>query len=237
MKQLNIANILANCPAGRTLYSVDYGNVKIDKVDKTTFDIITSRYNGKIFLIEEYDKYGKKSSDGECLLFPSKDCDWDTWQAFLIKVGDYIKLNNGKVALCVNFKSSIDILTNNGIIKPIDVDNVAGWASEDQIFEFNKMLEENENKYKQSEIVFKKKTKTVEEVNFELQPFDKVLVRDTDNEKWECDFYKRPDSHTAFNYKCFTSSWNQCIPYNDETKHLIRTTEKAPAKYIIWKEE
>lgn len=63
---------------------------------------------------------------------------------------------------------------------------------------------------------------TKPEYNF--KPFDKVLVRDDDNQKWRIDLF----SHQRDNglYVGFEYSWKYCIPYNEETKHLHNTTEK-----------
>ena len=33
---------------------------------------------------------------------------------------------------------------------------------------------------------------------------------------------------------CDNCYYDQCIPYNDETKHLIGTTDDAPEKYKVW---
>lgn len=59
---------------------------------------------------------------------------------------------------------------------------------------------------------------------YEFKPFDKVLVRDDDNQKWRIDLF----SHQRDNglYVGFEYSWKYCIPYNEETKHLHNTTEK-----------
>jgi len=67
------------------------------------------------------------------------------------------------------------------------------------------------------------------EAPFGLQPFDKVLVRDSCDEKWRADFF----SHIYDNqyYQCVGCQWQQCIPYNDETKHLVGTTQAPPEKY------
>ena len=32
------------------------------------------------------------------------------------------------------------------------------------------------------------------------------------------------------------TSWVYCIPYNDETKHLVGTTDEAPGFYRYWEE-
>ena len=64
-----------------------------------------------------------------------------------------------------------------------------------------------------------------------LQPFDKVLVRDSDNSFWKCNFLSQMFNHIAY---CVGSYWDQMIPYNNETKHLIGTTDMPDKKYIWW---
>lgn len=60
---------------------------------------------------------------------------------------------------------------------------------------------------------------------FELKPFDKVLVRDKNTKVWVIDiFEKYEDSISEFCYKCMTSLWKQCIPYKGN-EHLLGTTE------------
>ena len=65
-----------------------------------------------------------------------------------------------------------------------------------------------------------------------LQPFDKVLVRDYLNECWNVDIF----GFTLNNYIRCTTTWRYCIPYNEETKHLIGTKEDCPEFYKWWKE-
>ena len=70
-----------------------------------------------------------------------------------------------------------------------------------------------------------------------LQPFDKVLVRDFLNEDWMADFFERIDENDVhYNATCVTSHWEQCIPYNDKTKHLLGTREDCPEYYKWWEE-
>lgn len=63
-----------------------------------------------------------------------------------------------------------------------------------------------------------------------LQPFDKVLVRESDDDIWECDFFSQLFKTPGF-YRCVGQDWEQCIPYNDETKHLVDTRDEAPEFY------
>ena len=69
-----------------------------------------------------------------------------------------------------------------------------------------------------------------------LKPFDKVLVSDEHHTRWCCSFF----SHIVdqFQYKYFTSDscYKFCIPYNDDTKHLVGTTEEAPEYYRYWED-
>lgn len=65
-----------------------------------------------------------------------------------------------------------------------------------------------------------------------LKPFDKVLVRDTDSSPWQIDLfgYIYPER-----YICTSGcSWKRCIPFNDDTKHLVGKTDEAPEYYRYW---
>lgn len=70
-----------------------------------------------------------------------------------------------------------------------------------------------------------------------LQPFDKVLVRDFLSDNWMADFFERIDENDVhYNVTCVTSHWEQCIPYNEETKHLLGMREDCPEYYKWWEE-
>ena len=69
-----------------------------------------------------------------------------------------------------------------------------------------------------------------------LQPFDKVLVRNTPTTVWKADFYsfsKYPDQDMV---KCVSGYWFNCIPYNEDTKYLIGTNDDCPEYYKWWEE-
>ena len=70
-----------------------------------------------------------------------------------------------------------------------------------------------------------------------LQPFDKVLVRDSFSQNWTCGFF----SHIVvfdnmYRYNIAEVLYKMCIPYNDDTKHLVGTKEEAPEFYKYWEE-
>ena len=170
-ENLNLAEILKDCPSGTKLYSPVYGDVELEKVIQVEDDFLSSIeddiYPIKIKLnnnsLDNFTKDGRMFVDysGECMLFPSKDQrDW--------------------------------------------------------------------SKFKAKKPKFDPKT---------LQPFDKVLERDSNSECWGVQFFSyitkddkyHPYVGIAYNYK-------YCIPYNDDTKHLVGTTDEAPEFYRYWED-
>lgn len=70
-----------------------------------------------------------------------------------------------------------------------------------------------------------------------LKPFDKVLVRGDVDEKWYGDFVcMPPDKFDNVPYTMSDEGCDMVIPYNDDTKHLIGTTENAPFYYRYWED-
>ena len=69
-----------------------------------------------------------------------------------------------------------------------------------------------------------------------LKPFDKVLVCN-DNDTWQVEFFSHICQHEPNGwFQCSGDSYYFCIPYNDETKHLVGTTEEAPEFYKYWED-
>ena len=66
-----------------------------------------------------------------------------------------------------------------------------------------------------------------------LQPFDKVLMRTNERSIWEPDFFGYKDGNWIM---CVTTGNVECIPYNEETKHLLGTKEDCPEFYKWWEE-
>lgn len=69
------------------------------------------------------------------------------------------------------------------------------------------------------------------EAPFGLQPFDKVLARDLDVGFWRADFFSHICNNELYPYMCVGCQWKYCIPYNEETKHLLGTEQEPPEKY------
>ena len=71
-----------------------------------------------------------------------------------------------------------------------------------------------------------------------LKPFDKVIVRDGSRYTWVCNFFSHIinecDLSLPYKYMSTNSCYVCCIPYNEETKHLVGTTDEAPEYYRYW---
>ena len=157
-ENLNLVEILKDCPEGTKLYSPIIGEVEFKRIKYCEYPIVTCSKNGNRIL--SFTKDGLFFLEGECImLFPSKD------------QRDWSKFN----------------------IKKVKFDPKA------------------------------------------FQPFDKVLVRDINSEKWKIQLF----SHIIkdcfpYEYHCIGSCYNFCIPNNDDTKHLVGTTDEAPEFYRYW---
>ena len=70
-----------------------------------------------------------------------------------------------------------------------------------------------------------------------LKPFDKVLVRYGNGDCWCCALFSNIiNDEEIYKYKCFCGIFKCCIPYNDDTKHLVGTTKEAPEYYRYWED-
>lgn len=70
-----------------------------------------------------------------------------------------------------------------------------------------------------------------------IHPFDKVLVRDIGSEKWSCGLFSYiVIDDDVWRYSVGEFLYTMCIPYNNETKYLVGTTEEAPEYYRYWED-
>ena len=69
-----------------------------------------------------------------------------------------------------------------------------------------------------------------------LKPFDRVLVRNSKIEKWRCNHFSYFNEGNECPYVTFIS-YKFCVPYNDDTKHLVGTDHEAPEYYRYWEDK
>lgn len=225
MKNINLVEILRDCPDGTKLYSTLHGEVVFKYITEDHMFPILVDYSDVDGNTSKtcFTKDGKflYSANGECVLFPSEEQrDWSKFTAPWYKKDKSVE-PKFKAGDMVRHKD-----TNKDDVYEISkvYDDSYGIAG------FNWMiLMKYQDQYELVSNKFDPKT---------LKPFDKVLAR-RGNENynvWFPDFISDPPNST--NNKtlcmCVMEDIAMVIPYNDETKHLVGTTEEAPEYYRYW---
>ena len=72
-----------------------------------------------------------------------------------------------------------------------------------------------------------------------LKAFDKVIIKNI-GYPWKCDIFSYYRERGKKSIVCYCMSedyiYDKCIPYNEETKHLVGTTKEAPEFYRYWED-
>lgn len=251
-ENLNLVELLKDCSKGTKFYSsylgkdVFFKGIQDNYIECEYHSTIDSPFNSTI----QFRKEGSFFKDGECMIFPSKDQrDWNKWHR-PFKDGDILAFTFWR-------KPTIYIYRENGTH---NTSYYAAYSSENNKFydDGTGALASNrddlrfateEEKKKLFDIIKEKgykwnaETKTLKELKKEkfdpktLQPFDRVIVRDFDNQKWMACLFSHIENGAYHKFK--TSSglgWHQCIPFNNDTKHLVGKMDKAPEFYKYWEE-
>ena len=175
-----------------------------------------------------------------CLQESVVEREYHLWSIADAKDGDVLATNN---IICIFKKLDKDgyyiispcVYTVKGGLEVIDDENDSigscGFkpaTKEDRELLFRKMNEAG-YKWDEEKRELRKIKAHYDIANF--NPFDKVLVRVGNNNKWTCDLF----SHYYKGFHCIgCNDWSQCIPYNDDTKHLLGTTDMCDEQYINW---
>ena len=249
-KNLNLVEILKDCPKGTQFYSPVYGKIEFIGIDaiesKFNVDKIAIKWfkDENTSFLEYLRADGTFRGLGECIIFPSKEQrDWSKWQRPFVD-GDFVVQGEyGQIFILKEIKDVNKSDYRGKCYIGYDYKNCEIYPKGDWWFDKHATEEEKqrlidtlkENGYEWD--AEKKELKKIEP-KFDistLQPFDKVIGRDGNSDIWEIDLFSHYDAKKAdCKYRCLREHWIQCVPYNDETKHLIGTTDKAPEKYINW---
>ena len=87
-ENIDLTKILKDCPAGTKLYSVIYGDVKFSHISKDSrCPIILHTYKGGVTVVTKHGRHNiDYETEGECVLFPSKEQrDWSKFTAHWYK--------------------------------------------------------------------------------------------------------------------------------------------------------
>ena len=223
----NLISILKHCPEGTKLYSPICGEVTLYSVNNRRIDVIATNYNDETTHIE-FSRLGRlysEFSNSECVLFPSKDQrDWDKFR-IPTKKGDVIMFN-GQVPCLVTGDYSQD--KKNwvcGLLEDGDfctnIIHPSEWCPCFYTFATKEIKDElfkamDKAGYTWDGETLKKKS--------QFKPFEKVLVRESKSEKWECTFYSHFDFKGRYNHNTISGMYAMCIPF-EGNEHLVGTTK------------
>jgi hypothetical protein len=227
--EINIAEILKDCPEGTNLYSPLFGEGKLKQVDSNAICPIRITANKGEEISFYYDgRYLANYLDAECLLFPSSGM--HDWTRFF-KRGDVVIKNGGGMAAVFDGWAN-DTYTEFNTTVNLYCDNNTGEEEVCTTLLFRKATEEERNQFiEKVERILKGKynpeTLQVEPVKpvCLFNPFEKVLVRDNEVQLWKANYFSHyEEDDEVYPYTCIDNSYHCCIPY-ENNKHLLGTSE------------
>lgn len=236
--KINIAEILRDMPKGTKLYSPLFGKCKFEGLcddDKYPITIRTHNTTDTTYeVLTEYGCYFSEFEDADTVLLPSaKMRSWDKF----FKRGDVVfNETSGLVAIFdgwvdddyTEFNTTINRIKNGDFWGEEEVCETEFFAkvTDEERAEFIAAAE----KYYGGK--YNPETLQVEPVNViepkcSLKPFDKVLVRDSEDGVWKAGYFSNYDEDdVSLPYICVGSLYKLCIPY--EGNEYLLGTDKSP---------
>lgn len=155
------------------------------------------------------------------------------------KDGDIVATNDGKYIAIIKNNGGKYYVCCHPNVNYFHIDR-SGWfdrlATEEEKATLFQAIKDNGYKWNAE-------TKTLEKLKKEkfdpktLKSFDKVLVRDFSNQKWTACLFSHIDNDAYHQFKTSTAlGWHHCIPFNEDTKHLVGKMDEAPEFYRYWDE-
>lgn len=239
-ENLNLLEILKDCPKGTKFYSRFLGSVEFCKITLDNYIEVIGK-NGYYIGFKPNGTYQHSEESAEIDLFPSKDQrDWSKWHK-PFKDGDIVYGNNNCCTYISIYKSDRE---NNSYNYHASLTLYGGFKINNYADKINLRIATEEEKQKLFDAIkangykWNPETKTLEKLKKEkfdpktLRPFDKVLVRDFSNQKWTACLFSHIDNDAYHQFKTSTAlGWYHCIPFNEDTKHLVGKMDEAPEFY------
>lgn len=226
---INIAEILKDCPKGMKLYSPLYGEVEYQRINATDYPIVVMDRENSIRVFSKEGCFLTNLPDTECQIFLSYEMrDWTKF----FKRGDVVRsIDDGTQAVFKGWESDDYTLFYASIVHHAEVDE---W-DEDVVFAVESFYKESEEFARgfivDAEVHYNGKynpdTLQVEPVKPEcpFRPFDKVLVRDNEGQIWNANYFSYyRENNKDFLYACMDNPYRFCIPY-EGNEHLLGTTD------------
>ena len=233
--KINIAEILRDMPKGTKLYSPLFGKCEYIAVvgDKRPINIRTSNTTDMQYeALTEYGCYFSDFEDTDTVLFPSaKMRSWDKF----FKRGDIVYNPHSQMYAVFECWANGDYTEFNTTINYYD-DHTFGEgevcatdcfvkATDKQRVEFIEAAEKRYGGKYNPETLQVDPVKVVEH-KCPFEPFQEVLVRDSDASIWKAAHFSHYDGEDKYPYITTENAYKQCVPY-DCNEYLLGTN-KSP---------
>ena len=233
--KINIAEILHDMPKGTKLYSPLFGKCNLDEVctsDRETYPITLLTSVDASASFTKNGHYLNGFEDTECLLFPSaKMRSWDKF----FKHGDIVYNPHSQMYAVFECWANDDYTEFNTTINYYD-DHTFGEgevcatdcfvkATDKQRVEFIEAAEKRYGGKYNPETLQVDPVKVVEH-KCPFEPFQEVLVRDSDASIWKAAHFSHYDGEDKYPYITTENAYKQCVPY-DCNEYLLGTN-KSP---------
>ena len=162
-----------------------------------------------------------------------KDCPkgYEFYSSYFGKV-TFVRISYGQIIVgCSKIHRQVVFNTNGKYVMLTYTDNNGNYLLSDECLLFPSKDQRDWSKF--DALWYKKKEKFDPKT---LQPFDRVLVCNCDGDIWRCSIFSHIYGKDNLPSVCNGIGYKYCIPYNDDTKHLVGTTEEAPEYYSYWED-
>lgn len=196
---------------------IEYINTKLEGsnhiVNPKTLEVEIWKFNdGDILTCPSMPLLGIK---GSTFILKKRDISGYFYHAATAVDSEELNISNGNIWYGRN--SVVRCATEEEKAKLFDALAKEGkrWNVEKKVIEDIKPTPKKNNpKYK----------KVSDKPEHEFQPFEKVLVRDVDTDKWTVDLYGFKENNDDYVYQCVGGCCVYCIPY-EGNEHLLGTTD------------
>ena len=248
-EKINIAAILKDKSQGTKLYDWLHNiDIELDTISTTDTETVvwcTNETNNNTTCHRGYSEFGTERGypDGLQILFPSKEM--RDWRKFLWKKGDVLVSNDygkevifydwyddtytnfyGKHLLYSEDKNSIKYndaficMTGRYSLEDKDAAQTYINTIEERLGgKLNLETLEIEKQHEKKEVV---------DLNpkWTPKPFDRVITRNAYDDIWTANIFSHMNSCGEYVTIGCASGYHYCLPYNDETAHLLGTTDE-----------
>lgn len=158
--------------------------------------------------------------NSECVLFPSKN--QRNWDAFQIpaKRGDIMMFGDKSGVFM------IDVMMDNYVTIIAYVDEYSNFTIGDRtLLGYIPASEDMKRKFfnAMDKAGYTWDGETLKKKEYQFKPFDKVLVRDNETQKWRCTFYSYFEPRSVYCHVTTNCAYATCIPF-EGNEHLVNTT-------------